>query len=97
MRKTASDNQEEHGNNAVKTLRTNLYVCDLLKSVRTCDVASKLVDDDVRMICTTGGFHFTRFIYNDKAAFITVSEGDRRQGVKNQLFQQKEPFEFNRI
>lgn len=78
-------------------MRTNLYVRDLLKSVRTCDVASKLVDDDVRMICTTGGFHFTRFIYNDKAAFITVSEGDRRQGVKNQLFQQKEPFEFNRI
>lgn len=97
MRKTASDNQEDHGNNAVKTLRTNLYVRDLLKSVRTCDVASKLVDDDVRMICTTGGFHFTRFIYNDKVAFITVSEGDRRQGVKNQLFQQKEPFEFNRI
>lgn len=97
MRKTASDNQEEHGNNAVKTLRTNLYVRDLLKSVRTCDVASKLVDDDVRMICTTGGCNFTRFIYNDKAAFITVSEGDRRQGVKNQLFQQKEPFEFNRI
>lgn len=97
MRKTASDNQEQHGNNAVKTLRTNLYVRDLLKSVRTCDVASKLVDDDVRMICTTGGFHFTIFIYNDKAAFITVSEGDRRQGVKNQLFQQKEPFEFNRI
>ena len=82
MRKTASDNQEEHGNNVVKTLRTNLYVRDLLKLVRTCDIGSKLVDDDVRMISTKGGFHFTRFIYNDRAVFITVSEGDRKAGCE---------------
>ena len=44
LRETASDNQEEYGNNAAETLKKNFYVDDLLKSVNTHKLASKLVD-----------------------------------------------------
>ena len=55
---------------------------DLLKSVNTCEVASKLVDG-VRQMCKTGGFHLTKCICNDKEVLATIPEEDRRQGVKN--------------
>ena len=82
LRKTASDNQEEYGNDAAETLRRNFYVDDLLKSVNTHEVASKLVDD-VRQMCKAGGFHLTKYICNDKEVLATIPEEDRRQGVKN--------------
>ena len=34
LRETASNNQEEDGNNAAEILRRNFYVDDLLKSVK---------------------------------------------------------------
>ena len=83
LRKTASDNQEEYGNDAAETLRKNFYVDDLLKSVNTREFASKLVDD-VRQMCKAGGFHLTKFICNDKQVLAMIPEEDRRQGVKNQ-------------
>ena len=81
-RKTASDNQEEYGNDVAETLRRNFYVDDLLKSVNTREVASKLVDD-VRQMWKAGGFHLRKFICNDKEVLATIPEEDRRQGVKN--------------
>ena len=83
LRKTASDNQEEYGNDAAETLRKSFYVDDLLKSVNTREFASKLVDD-VRQMCKAGGFHLTKFICNDKQVLAMIPEEDRRQGVKNQ-------------
>ena len=83
LRKTASDNQEEYGNDAAETARMNFYLDDLLKSVNTCDVASKLVDD-VSQMCKAGGFHLTKFICNDKKVLATIPEVDRRQVMKNQ-------------
>ena len=82
LRKTASDNQKEYGNDAAETLRRNFFVDDLLKSVNTHEVASKLVDD-VRQMCKAGGFHLTKFICNDKEVLATIPEEDRRQSVKN--------------
>ena len=76
-RKTASDNQEEYGNDAAGTLRRNFCVDDLLKSMNTCKVASKLVDD-VRRMCKAGGFHLTKFICNNKEMLATIPEEDRR-------------------
>ena len=55
---------------------------DLLKSVNTRDVASKLVDG-VKQMCKEGGFHLTKFICNDKEVLPTIPEEDRRQVVKN--------------
>ena len=83
LRKTASDNQEEYGNDAAETLRKNFYVDDLLKSVNTSEFASKLIDD-VRQMCKAGGFHLTKFICNDKEVLAMIPEEDKRQGVKNQ-------------
>ena len=82
LRKIASDNQEEYGNDAAETLRRNFYVDDLLKAVNTCEFASELVDD-VRQMCKAGGFHLTKFICNNKEVLATIPEEDRRQGVKN--------------
>ena len=82
LRKTASDNQKEYGNDAAETLRRNFFVDDLLKSVNTHEVASKLVDD-VRQMCIAGGLHLTKFICNDKEVLATIPEEDRRQSVKN--------------
>ena len=83
LRKTASDNQEEYGNDAAKTLRRNFYVDDLLKSVNTYKGPSKLVDD-VRQMCKAGRFNLTKFIWNDKEVLAMIPEEDRRQGEKNQ-------------
>ena len=83
LRKTASDNQEEYGNDAAETLRKSFYVDDLLKSVNTREFASKLVDD-VRQLYKSGGFDLTKFICNDKEALAMIPEEDRRQGVKIQ-------------
>ena len=47
LRKTALDNQEEYGNDAVEIMRKNVYVDDLLKSLNTHEFASK-IEDDVR-------------------------------------------------
>ena len=56
---------------------------DLLKSVNAHKVKSKHIDD-VRLMCKAGGFHLTKFIYDDKEALATRPEEDKRQSVKNQ-------------
>ena len=83
LRETASDNQEEYGNDVAETLRKNFYVDGLPKSGNICELASKLVDD-VRQMCKAGGFHLTKFICNYKEVLAMIPEEDRRQGVKNQ-------------
>ena len=55
LRKTASDNQEEYGNDAAETLRKNFYI----ESVNIREFSSKLVDG-VRQMCKAGGFHHTK-------------------------------------
>ena len=76
LRKTASDNQEEYGNDAAETLRKNFYIDDLLKSVNTSEFTSKLIDD-VRQMCKAGGFHLTKFICNDKEVPAMIPEEDK--------------------
>ena len=64
-------------------MKRNFHVDDLLKSVYTHDVASKLIDK-VRKISKAGGFHLTKCICNDKEVLTTIPEEDKRKGVKNQ-------------
>ena len=73
LRKTASDNQEEYGNDAAETLRKKSYVDDLLKSVNTSQFAFKLVDD-ARQMSKAEGFHLTKFICNDKKSACNDSK-----------------------
>ena len=83
LRKTASGNQEGCGNDAAKSLRRNFCVDDMLKSVKTHEVASKLFGD-VRKMCKTVGFLLKKFICNDKEVLTKIPEEDRRQVVKKQ-------------
>ena len=55
---------------------------DLLKSVETEESAVRLIRD-VKAMCQAGGFNLTKFISIKKKVIQSVSEYDRRNGVKN--------------
>ena len=55
---------------------------DLLKSVETEESAVRLIRD-VKAMCQAGGFNLTKFILIKKKVIQSVSEYDRRNGVKN--------------
>ena len=60
-RKTAMDNEVRYGEEASQTLLHNYYVDDLLKSVKTEELAVRLIRD-FKAMCQAGGFNLTKFI-----------------------------------
>ena len=39
---------------------------------------------DIINMCKSGGFHLTKFIFNNKELLLSVPENQRRMGVKDQ-------------
>ena len=71
------------GEAAANALHSNFYVDDLLKSIEDLDSAKQLMKDVIN-ICKSGGFHLTKFISNNKDLLLSVSENQRKMGVKYQ-------------
>ena len=63
-------------------LQQNFYVDYLLKSVKDVQTAIRLFYDIIRL-CASGGFKLTKIISNKEEALQSVTEIERRKGVKN--------------
>ena len=81
-RKIAMDIEVRYGEEASQTLLHNYYVDDLLKSVKTEELAVRLIRD-FKAMCQAGGFTLTKFISNKKMVIQSVPEYDGRNGIKN--------------
>ena len=83
LRRTAMENEAVFGEAAANALHDNFYIDDLLKSIEELDSAKRLVKDIINM-CKSGGFYLTKFIFNNKELLFSVTENQRRMGVKDQ-------------
>ena len=82
LKRSATDNADQYGQEAEEVVRSNFYVDDLLKSVDNPKTAMILVKNVVDM-CKSGGFHLTKFISNNRELLISIPEDQRRNGVKD--------------
>ena len=82
MKRTAVDNEKKYHLDVVTTLQQIFYVDDLLKSVKDVKIAIRLLYEIIRM-CASGGFKLTRVIRNRVKVLQSVTETERRKGVKN--------------
>ena len=64
------------GQKTQRTIDSNFYVDDCLKSVADVDEAIESIRD-VRNTCNRGGFHLTKFVSNERAVMESVAEEDR--------------------
>lgn len=82
LKKTASDNEEEHGTLVADTMRKNFYVDDCLRSVSSEDAAVKLIEG-LCQSCQKGGFHLTKFTSNRRAVLQCIPEVEWSKEVKS--------------
>ena len=83
LKRAATDNANQYGQEeAAEVVRSNFYVDELLKPVDNPKTAMILVKNVVDM-CKSRGFHLTKLISNNKELLISISEDERRNGVKN--------------
>ena len=84
LRKKAiqNENAPNYDTEVAETLLHNFYLDDLLKSMKSEEIAIQLIKD-VRRMCGEGGFNLTKFICNRKAVLQFVPECHRRSGVQN--------------
>ncbi|XP_028405254.1 uncharacterized protein LOC114527759 [Dendronephthya gigantea] len=93
LRKTASDNEKEFGQQVARTIERNFYVDDCLKSNGNTTTAINLIKD-LRHACANGGFHLTKFTSNSGSVLRSIPEKDRSKGLKNlDLIHDKLPLE----
>ena len=82
LKRTALDNEEKYQKGVTDTLRRNVYVDDLLKSVRDVNTAICLLHEVIKL-CAEGGFQLTKFVSNKVEVLQSIPEADRRDGLKN--------------
>ena len=82
LKRSATDNADQYGQEAEEVVRSNFYVDDLLKSVDNPKTGMILVKNVVDM-SRSGGFHLTKFISNNRELLISIPEDQRRNGVKD--------------
>ena len=82
LRRTAIDNKEVCGTDAATTLLINLYVDDLLMSMKNVQSAKHFVQNGTN-ICKSGDFNLTKFMSNSKKLLAAIPEEKRKKGVKD--------------
>ena len=80
LRQTADDKQR-HYSEVMKTIKTNFYVDDCLRSVATADQAIKLVKD-LTEACSQGGFTLTKWVSNNCEVLASIPVHHRAKAVK---------------
>ena len=82
LHKTAEDNMEKFGYEALQCVKKDFYVDDLLKSKdsveSTIDIISK-----IKMMCASGGFNLTKFTSNERAVIQSIPDEDLSKNIKN--------------
>ena len=81
LRKTAMGNEELYGKDVATVLERNFYVDDMLKSFPTAEEAITVIQQ-VKDICSNGGFNLTKFISNYTAVLKSIPDDSRRVAIK---------------
>ena len=68
---TAQDNEENYPPEVIRTVRRNLYVDDVLKSVPNTDQAIPLASDLMKLL-REGGFRLTKFASNSRELLASI-------------------------
>ncbi|XP_043246524.1 uncharacterized protein LOC122394039 [Amphibalanus amphitrite] len=81
LRETATDFAEEVSPEAVKTVNSNFYVDDVLKSTDDADMAISLAHD-LKTLLEKGGFSLKKFTSNSSAFMSSIQTGDRSKAMQ---------------
>ena len=81
LRKTATDNAERYGKDVAAILERNFYVDDMLKSFPTAEEAITVIQQ-VKDMCSNGGFNLTKFISNNTAVLKSIPDDSQRAAFK---------------
>ena len=77
------DNEGLYGKDIATFLERNFYV-DMLKSFSTAEEAITVIQQ-VKDLCSNGGFNLTKFISNNKTALKkSIPDDSRRRAVKDE-------------
>ena len=82
LKRTATDNADQYGQETAEVVRSSFYVDDLLNFVDNPKTETILVKNVVDM-CKSGVFNLTKFISNSMKLLISIPEDQRRNGVKD--------------
>ncbi|XP_067275485.1 uncharacterized protein [Pseudorasbora parva] len=82
LRRTAEDAASKSTPEATQTVLKNFYVDDCLKSVATEEKAVALVRE-VMKLCSSGGFHLTKWVSNSRALLGSIPDHERAAEVKD--------------
>ena len=82
LKRKALDNEEKYQKKVTDTLRRNLYVDDLLTSVRDVNTAICLLHKVIKL-CAEGGFWLTKFVSIKVEVLQSIPKADRRDGLMN--------------
>ena len=80
LHKTAEDNQEKFGYEALKSVKEDFYVDNFLTSRDSVESAIDLISK-VKMMCASGGFNLTKFLSNERAVIQSISDKDRSKNI----------------
>ena len=80
LRKTANDNESIYPI-AAETIRRNFYVDDCLRSDKTEETTTKLIQD-LQMVCAKGGFRLTKFVCNSRAVLKSIPVEERSKETR---------------
>ena len=92
LRKAATDNASDYDELTVKTVLEDFYVDDCLQSVKTTDLAQRLVGQ-LCAILARGGFRLTKWLSNDRDVIQSVPEMERAGSVKEIDLEKELPVE----
>ncbi|XP_068738912.1 uncharacterized protein [Montipora capricornis] len=85
--RTAEDNKDTFPSEIVNTVKTNFYVDDCLKSVRTRHDARLLVKMLTELL-SRGGFSLTKWMSNDREVLASIPPSRRARSVVNLDFEE---------
>ena len=80
LRKTANDNESDYPI-AAETIRRNFYVDDCLRSDKTEETTTKLIQN-LQMVYAKGGFRLTKFVCNNRAVLESIPVGERTKETR---------------
>ena len=82
LKRIASDNEAEYGQEVANFVGHDFYVDDGLKSLATVDSALKLIDKSKAM-CSKGGVRLHKFVSNNREVIKLLDPKDRAKDLKD--------------
>ena len=81
VKKTADDNERDHSQLAVNTLRRSFYVDDMLASAKSVEEAKSLVCE-MKELLNKGGFNLTKWASSHREVLSEIPKEQRSKAIK---------------